>query len=50
MGCFLKGLGWGLGLMMAFLIFCVASCAIMSKASYEGLKEINQKLEASYGE
>jgi len=49
MSSFLKGLGWGFGLLLAFLIFAVGSCAVLSKAGYEGLKEISQKLEQSNG-
>jgi hypothetical protein len=47
MGGFKQGFGIGCGVVIAFLIFGVASCAIMMKASHEGLKEINQKLQTS---
>lgn len=46
MSSFTKALGWGFGLMFAFLLTCVVSCSVISVVGYRGLKEVNQRIEA----
>ena len=47
MSSFTKALGWGFGLMLAFMIVGVASCAVLMKAADGTMKHISDRIGES---